>query len=1358
MHGNDSLALVALVVVMVLSGPAHAETDPASSLPGGTAGGETPALPAVPVPSVDTSALPGPAQVEAWLAAARALKQARPELFGEAEGVLATQVQPGGQGVAAGVEPGAVLIAYGNMALDSASQFISQVRETPAGETVTLRWLRLAAADAAELHEAQVHGGRLGIGVQDVTETPQARIRSLLGAGLMAWQRSANDEAMGLLEQGLAVARSENDQRAQAAAHGVIGMILTQSGRHLEALQHFTEALASDRALGDRAGEGTTLSGLGRVNQSLGRYPEALEHFTQALAIGRALGDRAGEGLALNGLGSVNQSLGRYPEALEHYTQALAIGRALGDRAGEGVALTGLGGVNLGLGHYTEALEHYTQALAIDRALGNRAGEGFALNGLGIVNQSLGRYPDAVDYFTQAIAVHAALGDRAAEGNALNTLGFFESSLSRFPAAVEHCTQALAIHRELGDRAGQSGDLTCLGGLSQRLGRYPKAVEQFTEALNIHHALGDRAGEAVDLGSLGETYLRLGRYPEALEHDTQALAIDREIGERTGEGTDLANLGALYQGLGRYPEALEHHRQALAIQRERGDRALQGAVLSSLSVVYRELGRYPEALEQLRQALTIRRETGNRADEGIDLGNFGDIYYRLGRYPEAIKYYTQALAIDREIGNRDGEGTHSANLGTAYRTLGRYSEALEQQTQALAISREIGNRGGEGDSLANLGTIYLALGRYPEAIDDCTQALTIHRAIGDHARESMDILNLGVLHAALGQTDEARGYTLQSLVLQADLDVPETLWLSWNNLRQFLLADSQSAPAILAGKRAVNIIQAMRTTNASLPPEQQQSFLKGREHVYRQLAELLAAQGRYAEAQQVLDMLKEQELYDYIKEEGAYDPRQTRAGYNAIEAGWLAAYDGTAGRLAPLARRFGELNRIKPEVRTEFERAEIEHLSAERDALSADLQRQLAALPEHFAAIDRKSQADEDGRFASSQDTKRALLAALTERSGTRTGLLQFVVLPDKVRLLLTTPDGWRTAVAEIGEADLKARIDTLAAALKDPTRPAVEPARALYDAILAPLAAELDAARLESLLVHLDGRLRYIPFGALHDSRQWLAQRWPIVYYTAASERRPELASKDSRVAGLGTTRAYPGFTALPAVKDEIEGIVRHGKKDRTGVLPGTVHFDQEFTESVLRGEAGNPANRILHIASHFDLKRGNDTQSSLLLGTGDTLSLHDLREHEPRLDLRHLDLVTLSACNTAMGGADDTGAEIDGMGAIMLRQGAHGVLASLWPVADASTGALMQRFYKLRVENPGLTKAQALQQAQLALMGSDLVQTSAARGKPRRDWVPDGDEPKQEGTTSADRSQTPTRYAHPYYWAPFILMGNWL
>jgi CHAT domain-containing protein len=170
--------------------------------------------------------------------------------------------------------------------------------------------------------------------------------------------------------------------------------------------------------------------------------------------------------------------------------------------------------------------------------------------------------------------------------------------------------------------------------------------------------------------------------------------------------------------------------------------------------------------------------------------------------------------------------------------------------------------------------------------------------------------------------------------------------------------------------------------------------------------------------------------------------------------------------------------------------------------------------------------------------------------------------------------------------------------------------------------------------------------------------------------------------------------------------------------VLAGEIHLDEAFTATRLI-DVSQRSFQLLHVASHFRFSPGTEVNSFLLLGDGQQLTLGDIRTRNYRFD--NVDLLTLSACDTGLGGGRDAqGREIEGFGVIAQQQGAKAVLATLWPVADQSTAKLMAEMYRRRQEQK-LTKTEALRQAQLLLLSQ-------------------------------------SRYAHPFYWAPFILMGNWL
>ena len=165
-----------------------------------------------------------------------------------------------------------------------------------------------------------------------------------------------------------------------------------------------------------------------------------------------------------------------------------------------------------------------------------------------------------------------------------------------------------------------------------------------------------------------------------------------------------------------------------------------------------------------------------------------------------------------------------------------------------------------------------------------------------------------------------------------------------------------------------------------------------------------------------------------------------------------------------------------------------------------------------------------------------------------------------------------------------------------------------------------------------------------------------------------------------------------------------------------------------------------VVHIASHFVFSPGDDSQSYLLLagkdeaGTGYHLTVADFRDNQ-KLTLDDTDLLTLSACETGVGSNAGNGREVDGLATTAQLKGAKAVISSLWPVNDSSTGDLMADFYRRWSDGNGkVMKVEALREAQLDLLAAKIL--------PK----PDYNDPN-----------APTNFSHPYYWAPFILMGNW-
>jgi len=298
-----------------------------------------------------------------------------------------------------------------------------------------------------------------------------------------------------------------------------------------------------------------------------------------------------------------------------------------------------------------------------------------------------------------------------------------------------------------------------------------------------------------------------------------------------------------------------------------------------------------------------------------------------------------------------------------------------------------------------------------------------------------------------------------------------------------------------------------------------------------------------------------------------------------------------------------------------------------------------------------------------------------------------------------------------------------------------------LYRTLIGPVQGDLDQARAETLVWSLDGVLRYLPMNALFDGKQYLVERYNTVTITPASigrlDEKPDVTHLS--VAAMGISRKYEDeLPALPAVVSELDDVVHDAQASGAhGVLPGRILLNGQFTERAMEEQLSGQ-HTVVHIASHFVFKPGDDSQSYLLLsgkeeaGTGYHLTVAEFRDNQ-KLDLGVTDLLTLSACESGMSGKASNGREVDGLGTTAQLKGARAVISSLWEVNDNSTGLLMADFYKRWAAGTG-PKAEALRQAQL-----DLLQGNV------------------RPALSADGSQGPASYTHPYYWAPFVLMGNW-
>jgi CHAT domain-containing protein len=376
------------------------------------------------------------------------------------------------------------------------------------------------------------------------------------------------------------------------------------------------------------------------------------------------------------------------------------------------------------------------------------------------------------------------------------------------------------------------------------------------------------------------------------------------------------------------------------------------------------------------------------------------------------------------------------------------------------------------------------------------------------------------------------------------------------------------------------------------------------------------------------------------------------------------------------------------------------------------------------------------------------------------------------IRLLLGEEHVY--AIAVTARAQKKFELSVTPAALRNKVlevreqlrSPASDPRKHLQELssiLITPLHSEFNdlanatpQGHVPTLLWSLDGVMRYLPMSAMYDGKNYLVERFNNVLITPESYRHmtnADTGNPNLHVLAMGLSRSYGGLPALPGVMPELESVVHDPTiADSHGPLDGRLLSNEEFTLDAMKTQLG--AGRrygVVHIASHFVEQAGGGEEPYLMLGgesTGDAqgypLTLSKMKNSA--INFHGTRLLTLSACSTAKGDTAQNGIEVDSLGMIAQQKDAEAVLATLWDVNDASTSKLMSDFYARWVKDAASGKAEALRQAQLALLhGSPAVSETAKADR---------------GFAATGKTSTVALlpgYEHPYYWAPFILTGNY-
>ena len=804
-------------------------------------------------------------------------------------------------------------------------------------------------------------------------------------------------------------------------------------------------------------------------------------------------------------------------------------------------------------------------------------------------------------------------------------------------------------------------------------------------------------------------------------------------------GASLEQGMAHYQ-VGRFSEAAAAWEQA-SQQYQQHEQPLNAALsLSYLSLAAQELGQWEQAQKSITQSLNLLDQSALNGEglaiQAQALNTKGNLELARGQAQAAFDTWEQAEVAYRQAEDETGVLGSQINQAQALQTLGLYrrsrqllekvNETLQEQPDSQLKTTGLQSLGGalqvSGDleqsrtvlqqsldiaQRLNLPSeaILLSLGNTARGLD--TQAaLSYYQQAATVAASP-----LAKLEAQLNQLslliETEQWQEVQSLLSQI-----QPLLTKLEPSRAAVFAQVNLAQSLLKYHSATGQSPTLSTLTLLTQAQQQANTLNNRRaksYVLGTLGRLYEQEQQWGEAQQVTG----QALAIAQSLNAADIAYQWQYQLGRL----LEAQQDTAGAIAYTAEAVntleslrGDLVAINPDVQFSF-RESVEPIYRE-------LVRLLLSTPTPDS-LNQARQTIESLQVAELENFFReACLTAQPKQIDAidpTAAVVYPIILKDRLAVILSLPgQPLHYHETRLSQSEVESTLNRLFQSLNPAfsNRERLRLSEQVYDWLIRPVEQELVSSQIETLVFVLDGSLRNLPMAALYNGEQYLVEKYSVALAPGLVLLDSQPLAQDRLKAVLaGISESNIGFSALPAVDEELALI--------SSQLPSEELLNGEFTKTSFQEQIEKTPFPVIHLATHGQFS--SNPQETFIVTWQDRVRVNELttflrtREQD---NLSPLELLVLSACQTAAGDKQAT----LGLAGVAVRSGARSTLATLWSVKDESTAVLMTEFYQaLTQAQAGVTKAEALRQSQIALIESP-------------------------------------QFNHPLYWAPFVLVGNWL
>lgn len=883
--------------------------------------------------------------------------------------------------------------------------------------------------------------------------------------------------------------------------------------------------------------------------------------------------------------------------------------------------------------------------------------------------------------------------------------------------------------------------------------------EKFEEALKLWQSLEDTWNVAETFLDLGIVRTKMLDYPRALEYYEKALPLFPETPEEAiaSKATTLNNLADIYRRLGELRKSLGYFERSLALKKPGRSRAIS---LDNIGGVYYALSDYQQAMEYHQQALTMFRSQGNIRDEAVALNNIANVWGKIGDLNRSLEYLKQALVLIRQTGDKNEEAGYLYNAGNCTLAMSDYARALDYTNQAISIFQTTKNMRGYADAMTLTCKTFRATGEYDKAMNACNIALPLHRTHKDRPSEYETLSTMSSIYEKQGDRSKALELRQEALRLNREIGDPSGEMSTLHSLGKLAVEEGKLADAGSYFEQAIAIGESVRLKAVS--QQLRSNYLAGLQGVFESQLDLLMRlheqkpdEGFDRTALQFSERARARGLLDMLAEAKAEIREGADRKLLDLERSLLERIIAKDAAL----RRFRNNERTKDQA--EALSREISDLTTELRVVEAKVRASnpryaalTEAVPLSTAEIQRDVIDAQTVLLEFSLGEKQSWLWALTQNS------VASYRLPSRTEINAAARSFYESITARqpasgLSIAEQQKRVADADARLQQDTS-------MLRHMLFGPIAAKFDSEwKGKRMAIVASGMLEYVPFAALVagnevvvlpsastlamirrevEGRQSSPKLLAVLADPVFETSDPRLAVVKRKSAGKDlavNTRSAGSAQQSESMPGDLSRSARSFGRDGFGRLV----FSSEEADSITRlapggsflkavgfeatrglaasGELGRY--RMVHFATHGLINTESPELSGLVLSLFDENGRPQdgfLRMHEIFNLKLPADLVVLSACQTALG------KQVKGEGLIGLTRGfmyagAQRVVASLWQVDDQATAQLMRLFYQ-GVLKGGLAPSASLRAAQIEMS-------------------------KQK------------RWSSPYYWAGFVIQGEY-